>query len=136
MEEIRPSHKAFWKITKALKTEGYTPIPPLKRPDGSTALDDAEVAECLADSIETQCSHASPPHDPAHIRVEISSVSKSVQSEHSARTDAPARPLPVLSQLFYYTLCFLCRPPPRCAPRPSRPCRPRVRCAATLHSEY
>ncbi|GBP36679.1 Probable RNA-directed DNA polymerase from transposon BS [Eumeta japonica] len=33
MEEIRPSHKAFWKITKALKTEGYTPIPPLKRPE-------------------------------------------------------------------------------------------------------
>ncbi|GBP67421.1 Probable RNA-directed DNA polymerase from transposon BS [Eumeta japonica] len=30
MEEIRPSHKAFWKITKALKTEGYTPIPRLK----------------------------------------------------------------------------------------------------------
>ncbi|GBO98597.1 Probable RNA-directed DNA polymerase from transposon X-element [Eumeta japonica] len=67
MEEIRPSHKAFWSVTKALKTEGYTPIPPLKRLDGSTALDDAEVAECLADSIETQCSHVSPPHDPAHI---------------------------------------------------------------------
>ncbi|GBP67647.1 RNA-directed DNA polymerase from mobile element jockey [Eumeta japonica] len=67
MEEIRPSHKAFWSVTKALKTEGYTSIPPLKRLDGSTALDDAEVAECLADSIETQCSHASPPHDPAHI---------------------------------------------------------------------
>ncbi|GBP36446.1 Probable RNA-directed DNA polymerase from transposon BS [Eumeta japonica] len=64
---IRPSHKAFWSVTKALKTEGYTPIPPLKRLDGSTALDDAEVAECLADSIETQCSHVSPPHDPAHI---------------------------------------------------------------------
>ncbi|GBP89031.1 hypothetical protein EVAR_61695_1 [Eumeta japonica] len=45
MEEIRPSHKAFWSVTKALKTEGYTPIPPLKRLDGSTALDDAEVAE-------------------------------------------------------------------------------------------
>ncbi|GBP44431.1 Probable RNA-directed DNA polymerase from transposon BS [Eumeta japonica] len=56
MEEIRPSHKAF-----------CAPIPPLKRPDGSTALDDAEVAECIADSIETQCSHPSPPHDPAHI---------------------------------------------------------------------
>ncbi|GBP67650.1 Probable RNA-directed DNA polymerase from transposon BS [Eumeta japonica] len=67
MEEITPSHKAFWKITKALKTEGYTPIPPLKRPDGSIAYDDAEVAECIADSIETQCSHASPPHDTAHI---------------------------------------------------------------------
>ncbi|GBP86548.1 RNA-directed DNA polymerase from mobile element jockey [Eumeta japonica] len=67
MEEIRPSHKAFWSVTKALKTEGYTSIPPLKRLDGSTALDNAEVAECLADSIETQCSHVSPPHDPAHI---------------------------------------------------------------------
>ncbi|GBP51834.1 Probable RNA-directed DNA polymerase from transposon BS [Eumeta japonica] len=66
-EEIRPSHKAFWKITKALKTKGYTPIPQLKRPDGTTALDDAEVAECIADSIETRCSHVSPPHDLAHI---------------------------------------------------------------------
>ncbi|GBP22901.1 Probable RNA-directed DNA polymerase from transposon BS [Eumeta japonica] len=25
------------------------------------------VAECIADSIETQCSHVSPPHDIAHI---------------------------------------------------------------------
>ncbi|GBP89047.1 Probable RNA-directed DNA polymerase from transposon BS [Eumeta japonica] len=39
----------------------------IRPPDGSTALDDAEVAECIADSIETQCSHVSPPHDPAHI---------------------------------------------------------------------
>ncbi|GBP71686.1 Probable RNA-directed DNA polymerase from transposon BS [Eumeta japonica] len=67
MEEIKPSHKAFWAVTKALKTEGYTPIPPLKKPDNSGAIDDAEIAECLADSIETQCSHASPPHDIAHI---------------------------------------------------------------------
>ncbi|GBP03898.1 Probable RNA-directed DNA polymerase from transposon X-element [Eumeta japonica] len=64
MEEIRPSHKAFWKITKALKTEGYTPIPPLKRPDGTTALDDAEVAECIADS---KLNALTPPHDIAHI---------------------------------------------------------------------
>ncbi|GBP76715.1 Probable RNA-directed DNA polymerase from transposon BS [Eumeta japonica] len=67
MEEIKPSHKAFWAVTKALKTEGYTPIPPLKKPDNSVAIDDAEIAECLADSIETQCSHASPPYDIAHI---------------------------------------------------------------------
>ncbi|GBP00538.1 Probable RNA-directed DNA polymerase from transposon BS [Eumeta japonica] len=67
MEEIKPSHKAFWAVTKALKTVGYTPIPPLKKPDNSVAIDDAEIAECLADSIETQCSHASPPHDIAHI---------------------------------------------------------------------
>ncbi|GBP40310.1 hypothetical protein EVAR_86456_1 [Eumeta japonica] len=65
MEEIKPSHKAFWAVTKALKTEGYTPIPHSK-PDNSVAIDDAEIAECLADSIETQCSHASP-HDIAHI---------------------------------------------------------------------
>ncbi|GBP20900.1 Probable RNA-directed DNA polymerase from transposon BS [Eumeta japonica] len=67
MEQIKPSHKAFWAITKALKTEGYTPIPPFKKPDNSVAIEDAEIAECLADSIETQCSHASPPHDIAHI---------------------------------------------------------------------
>ncbi|GBP61825.1 RNA-directed DNA polymerase from mobile element jockey [Eumeta japonica] len=53
MEEIKPSHKAFWAVTQALKTEGYTPIPPLKKPDNSVAIDDAEIAECLADSIET-----------------------------------------------------------------------------------
>ncbi|GBP40971.1 Probable RNA-directed DNA polymerase from transposon BS [Eumeta japonica] len=54
-------------ITKALKTEGYTPIPLLKKPDNSVAIDDAEIAECLADSIETQCYHASPPRNIAHI---------------------------------------------------------------------
>ncbi|GBO98865.1 Probable RNA-directed DNA polymerase from transposon BS [Eumeta japonica] len=32
----------------------------------ANGIDDAEIAECLADSIETQCSHASP-HDIAHI---------------------------------------------------------------------
>ncbi|GBP37862.1 RNA-directed DNA polymerase from mobile element jockey [Eumeta japonica] len=83
MEEIRPSHKAFWSVTKALKTEGYTPIPPLKRLDGSTALDDAEVAECLADSIETQCSHVSPPHDPAH----ISRIEEEVLQKNLPRTE-------------------------------------------------
>ncbi|GBP78193.1 Probable RNA-directed DNA polymerase from transposon X-element [Eumeta japonica] len=31
------------------------------------AIDDVEIAKCLADSIETQCSHASSPHDIAHI---------------------------------------------------------------------
>ncbi|GBP46918.1 Probable RNA-directed DNA polymerase from transposon BS [Eumeta japonica] len=51
MEELTPSHKAFWKITKALKTEGCIPIPPvppLKKPDNSVAPDDAEIAECLS----------------------------------------------------------------------------------------
>ncbi|GBP65363.1 hypothetical protein EVAR_52137_1 [Eumeta japonica] len=57
MEEITPSHKAFWKVTKALKTEGYIPIPHLTKPDNSIALDDAEIAECLADSIEYTALH-------------------------------------------------------------------------------
>ncbi|GBP61639.1 Probable RNA-directed DNA polymerase from transposon BS [Eumeta japonica] len=35
--------------------------------DNTIGLDDAEVVECLADSIETQCSHASSPHDITHI---------------------------------------------------------------------
>ncbi|GBP42263.1 hypothetical protein EVAR_16359_1 [Eumeta japonica] len=65
MEEIKPSHKAFWAVTKALKTEGYT-LYPHSKPDNSGAIDDAEIAECLADSIETQCSHASS-DDIAHI---------------------------------------------------------------------
>ncbi|GBP30958.1 Probable RNA-directed DNA polymerase from transposon BS [Eumeta japonica] len=47
--------------------KGYIPIPPLKRPHNSVALDDVEIAECLANSIESQCSHASPPHDIAHV---------------------------------------------------------------------
>ncbi|GBP65551.1 RNA-directed DNA polymerase from mobile element jockey [Eumeta japonica] len=68
MEEITPSHKAFSKVTKVLQTEGNIPIPPLKKPDNSVALDDAEIAEYLSDSIESQCSQASPPQDIAHIQ--------------------------------------------------------------------
>ncbi|GBP79088.1 hypothetical protein EVAR_103513_1 [Eumeta japonica] len=67
MEKNAPTHKVFWKVTKALKTEEYIPIPPPKKADKSFALDDAEIAECLAHSIESQCSHASPPYDIAHI---------------------------------------------------------------------
>ncbi|GBP24285.1 RNA-directed DNA polymerase from mobile element jockey [Eumeta japonica] len=92
MEEIKPSHKAFWAVTKALKTEGYTPIPPLKKPDNSVAIDDAEIAECLADSIETQCSHAFPPHDIVHIS-RIEEEASTSQGNHATscqlQTDQP-----------------------------------------------
>ncbi|GBP94792.1 Probable RNA-directed DNA polymerase from transposon BS [Eumeta japonica] len=67
MEDISPTHQAFWKVTKALKSEGYLPTPPLKKPDSSLAVDDLEKAECIADSIELQCSHTLPPHDIQHI---------------------------------------------------------------------
>ncbi|GBP74632.1 hypothetical protein EVAR_90770_1 [Eumeta japonica] len=38
-------------------------VPPLKRSDNSIAINDTKIAECLADSIEYQCSHSSPSHD-------------------------------------------------------------------------
>ncbi|GBP16352.1 hypothetical protein EVAR_9943_1 [Eumeta japonica] len=68
MEKITPLHKAFWKVTKALKTKRFIPVPPIKKPDNSVAQDDAEIAKCLADSIDSQCSHSSPPHEIAHIK--------------------------------------------------------------------
>ncbi|GBP79378.1 Probable RNA-directed DNA polymerase from transposon BS [Eumeta japonica] len=53
MEDITPSHQAFWKLTKALKLEGYLPTPPLKKADSSLAVDDVEKAECLVDSLSS-----------------------------------------------------------------------------------
>ncbi|GBP93490.1 RNA-directed DNA polymerase from mobile element jockey [Eumeta japonica] len=67
MAEISPSHQAYWRLAKALKTEGAVPTPALKRPDNSIAFDDREKAECLADSIEHQCSE-NPPYDAEHVR--------------------------------------------------------------------
>ncbi|GBP41465.1 hypothetical protein EVAR_36223_1 [Eumeta japonica] len=49
MEDISPTHQAFWKVTKALKSEGYLPAT-LKNqiaPRGRRSR-----AECIADSIE------------------------------------------------------------------------------------
>ncbi|GBP08527.1 hypothetical protein EVAR_71160_1 [Eumeta japonica] len=45
------------KLAKALKTDHYLPTPAFKKPDDSFALDDREKAECLADSVEQQCSN-------------------------------------------------------------------------------
>ncbi|GBP63899.1 Probable RNA-directed DNA polymerase from transposon BS [Eumeta japonica] len=52
MEEITPTHQAFWKVTRALKSEGYLPTIPLKKPDSSLAIDDQEKAEYIADSTD------------------------------------------------------------------------------------
>ncbi|GBP22755.1 RNA-directed DNA polymerase from mobile element jockey [Eumeta japonica] len=59
--------KARMKEQKALKTEGAVPTPALKKPDKSIAFDDREKAECLADSIEQQCTE-NPPYDTEHVR--------------------------------------------------------------------
>ncbi|GBP41210.1 hypothetical protein EVAR_30648_1 [Eumeta japonica] len=60
MSKILSSHKAYWGLAKALKTEGAVPTPALKRPDNSIEFDDREKGQCLADSIEHQCSENSP----------------------------------------------------------------------------
>ncbi|GBP70801.1 hypothetical protein EVAR_52928_1 [Eumeta japonica] len=65
MSEISPSYKAYRGL--ALKTEGAVPTPALKRPDNAIAFDDRKKAECLADSIEHQCSD-NPPYASKHIR--------------------------------------------------------------------
>ncbi|GBP26332.1 hypothetical protein EVAR_95503_1 [Eumeta japonica] len=63
-------HQAYWGLAKALKTEGAVLTPALRKSDKSVTLDDWEKAECLADSIEQQCSE-NPPHDLKHVhRVE------------------------------------------------------------------
>ncbi|GBP87078.1 Probable RNA-directed DNA polymerase from transposon BS [Eumeta japonica] len=63
--DIIPSHHAYWKLAKALKSDGYLPTPDLRKPDNSFAVDDREKAECLADIKEQQCSNNSI-HDAAH----------------------------------------------------------------------
>ncbi|GBP89609.1 RNA-directed DNA polymerase from mobile element jockey [Eumeta japonica] len=67
IEGISPSHQTYWGLAKALKTEGPVPVPALRKPEKSTAFDDREKAECLADNIEHQCSE-NPPYDLEHVR--------------------------------------------------------------------
>ncbi|GBP67571.1 hypothetical protein EVAR_98625_1 [Eumeta japonica] len=63
--EISPSHQAYWRLAKALKTDGAIPIPALRKPDRSIAFDDREKT-VLADSFEQQCTE-NPPYDSEHV---------------------------------------------------------------------
>ncbi|GBP87571.1 Probable RNA-directed DNA polymerase from transposon BS [Eumeta japonica] len=68
----RPHGRNFTKSPNLLETRESSkpkdcPHPALKRPDNSIAFDDREKAECLADSIEHQCSE-NPPYDAEHVR--------------------------------------------------------------------
>ncbi|GBP00463.1 Probable RNA-directed DNA polymerase from transposon BS [Eumeta japonica] len=55
-------------ITPTYKTEGIEYL--LLKPNNIVALGDAEIAECLADRIECQCSHAYPLHDAHSQRID------------------------------------------------------------------
>lgn len=67
LEEISPSHQAYWKLARAFKTDGVAVLPPLRKPDNSIAFDDDEKAECLADSLESQCSPSTLPVNQDHV---------------------------------------------------------------------
>lgn len=88
MEGIEPSHVAFWRLARSLKSETVQSMPPLTRPNLPPAFDDLEKAECLADSLESQCTLSTQPADPSHVAL--------VESEVEARlARAPADdPLP------------------------------------------
>ncbi|GBP97267.1 hypothetical protein EVAR_49070_1 [Eumeta japonica] len=69
--EYRSRARALQREVKArvreFRNESWSDLMEKSNHPTKLAIDDAEIAECLADSIETQCSHASPPHDIAHI---------------------------------------------------------------------
>lgn len=91
---IKPTHRAYWSLARALKTDRSTDMPPLTwtgRP--FPAFTDEEKAECMADSLEQQCTPN--PIFPSHsdfARIVDSSVSALPQ-------DPPSEPVsPVTPQ--------------------------------------
>lgn len=54
--ELTPDHQAYWRLARTLKSDAVVDFPALSRPDQSQAFEDADKAECLADSLESQSS--------------------------------------------------------------------------------
>lgn len=79
--ELEPNHQAFWELQRRLKSRETASMPPLVRPDKTIAFDDVDKAECLADSLEAQCSPSSLPVDQAHL--------SEVDAEVERRTSLP-----------------------------------------------
>ncbi|GBP78984.1 RNA-directed DNA polymerase from mobile element jockey [Eumeta japonica] len=54
LEEISPSHVAYWSVVKALKSDGYEATPALKKPDNTYAFDDREKAKstCIEEEVK------------------------------------------------------------------------------------
>lgn len=67
LDGLKPSHQAFWKLQRSLKSETVSVMKPLNRPNQPPAFDDDEKSECLADSLQAQCSPSTLPCDPAHL---------------------------------------------------------------------
>lgn len=78
LDDIRPTHTAFWRLTRALKSDTVVDMPPLSKPDNSLAFDDDEKAECLALSLEAQCSPSEEHPDSTFIQVVDEEVGRRV----------------------------------------------------------
>ncbi|GBP37388.1 hypothetical protein EVAR_22850_1 [Eumeta japonica] len=65
MEEITPSHKTYWAVAKALKSDVCVTMPALEIPDNSLTFYDQKKAEYIADIMKLQYSLNSPP--PLHL---------------------------------------------------------------------
>ncbi|CAB3230818.1 unnamed protein product [Arctia plantaginis] len=68
--DLEPTHLAFWQLSRALKKDVVTTMPPLKRPNLLPAFDDIKKSECLADSLELPCT-LSTIHSNPNLTVEI-----------------------------------------------------------------
>lgn len=80
MGEISPSHQAYWRLARSLKSECEAAMPPLDRSDHPTpAFDDEEKAKCLAACLESQCSPSSFPVDPSHFSMVENEVDRRSQ---------------------------------------------------------
>ena len=67
LSELEPTHLAYWQLQRKLRATEEATVPPLTRPDKSVAFDDSEKAECLADSLESQCTPSTQPVDSSHL---------------------------------------------------------------------
>ena len=67
LEGLSPSSQAYWALSRTFRSDTVATMPPLTKPDNTIAADDTEKAECLADSLEAQCSPSTLPCDPDHL---------------------------------------------------------------------
>ncbi|KAJ0177653.1 hypothetical protein K1T71_006526 [Dendrolimus kikuchii] len=91
LEEISPTHQAYWQLARSLKAETLSSMPPLERPDNTKAFDDDEKAECLAESLELQCSPNIANNDPSH----LSEVDAEVEYRSSLPAETTLEPVTV-----------------------------------------
>ncbi|XP_052744245.1 probable RNA-directed DNA polymerase from transposon BS [Bicyclus anynana] len=77
LRELEPSHVAFYDVARYLKADRLAATPPLKRPGLPNAIEDIDKAECLADSLEAQCTPSTTAFVKSHakkVKSELTSI--------------------------------------------------------------